>query len=109
MSRADRALALRVLTAAWAQLPAGHTDVVATVTAAAAALPRTDPEIDQDYAAYAGDAAIWYLDRATRRLGDPDRDGWTATERAANIAVFAAAGDLEALFALAAALDADDQ
>jgi hypothetical protein len=106
MSRGDRALALRVLAAAWARLSdAGDAPaVVESVYAAAVALPE-----DTDYARYGADAAVWYLDRATRRLGDPDRDGWTASERAANIAAFLAAdGDLEALFALAAALNADD-
>ena len=56
-------------------------------------------------------AAVWYLDRATRRVGDPDRDGLTAAQRAVNLAIFGASADLddlERLFAVAVALNADD-
>jgi len=54
---------------------------------------------------------VWYLDRATRRVGDPDRDGHTPEQRAANLSAYLASAtpaDVEALFAMAAGLSADD-
>jgi hypothetical protein len=54
---------------------------------------------------------VWYLDRATRRVGDPDRDGLTATQRAVNLALFSSTADpteVERLFAVATALNFED-
>lgn len=54
---------------------------------------------------------MWYLDRAVRRVADADVDGHGASQRAANLAWFhstAAATDVERLFAMAVALNADD-
>jgi hypothetical protein len=55
---------------------------------------------------------VWYLDRAVRRVADPDRDGLTEGQRALNLGWFASiasADDMERLFAMASALDADDE
>jgi hypothetical protein len=110
MSLRDRELARTVLCAAWEHLAAAPA-IAHAVHAAAAALPTLDPTVDADYARYAADAALWYLDRAVRRLGDADRSGLTAELRAANLAWFsarAASDDVERLFAMAVALNADD-
>jgi hypothetical protein len=109
MSGRDRAVALEVLCAAYAHL-AGPTAIVPAVQAAARALPTRDFSVDADYARYAAEAAIWYLDRAVRRVADPDRNGFSAELRAANLAWFGARapGDVESLFAMAVALNADD-
>jgi hypothetical protein len=110
MSGRDRAVALAVLCAAVEHLP-GPTAIVEAVHTAARALPMRDPSVDPDYARYAADAAIWYLDRAVRRVADPHRSGFSAELRAANLAWFgtrAAPGELELLFAMAVALNADD-
>jgi hypothetical protein len=106
----ERALALEVPGAAWARSRPGSS-ILAAVRAEAAALPERYPDVSPDFAEHVGAAAVWYLDRATRRVGDPDRDGLTASQRAINLAVFtssADATDLERLFAVAAALNAED-
>jgi len=113
MSTRDRAVALEVLCAAWSMVrdPYGGTAILRVVRAATYALTESDLSIDSEYATYAGDAAVWYLDRATRRIGDPDRSGLTAARREQNLAWFGAAAtpdDIERLFAMAVALDADD-
>jgi hypothetical protein len=108
MSGRDRAVALAVLCAAWEHL-ADPAAIVQVVHDAARALPTRDPSVDADYARYAAEAALWYLDRAVRRVADPNRSGFSAELRAANLAWFGAArGDVEQLFAMAVALNADD-
>lgn len=108
----ERELALEVLSVAWQRLAeGGELSVVAIVRDEAAALPGRYADVDTDFAAHIGAAAVWYLDRATRRVGDPDRDGLTAAQRAVNLARFAAEAepaDIERLFAVAVALNADD-
>jgi hypothetical protein len=124
MEPRERALALEVLSAAWQRLAAhpdaaaadrddavGSTSILAAVRAEAAKLPERYPDVSEDYAQHVGEAAVWYLDRATRRVADPDRDGLTAAQRAVNLALFSSgadADDLERLFAVAVALNADD-
>jgi hypothetical protein len=113
MSRRDRRLALEVLCDAWADLqPVAPTaSIVGAVTSVAAGLPERDAEVDTDYARFAADAAIWYLDRAVRRVADPDLSGMTPRLRAQNLAWFAASAttdDVERLFATAVALNTDD-
>jgi hypothetical protein len=113
MTPEERRLALEVLGEAWQRLPAGAqgAHLLACVEAAASELPARHAFVSADYARHAGEAAVWYLDRATRRLGDPDRDGFTPQQRADNLGRFAARArpeDLERLFAVASALDADD-
>ena len=124
MEPGERALALEVLCAAWQQLVAqphaaaanqeeraASISILAAVRAHAAALPGRYPDVSAEYAQHVGEAALWYLDRATRRVGDPDRDGLTAAQRAVNLALYssgAGADDLERLFAVAVALNADD-
>jgi hypothetical protein len=109
----ERALALEVLGGAWARLsldPGGR--ILQVVESVAADLPRVHPHVSGEYAAHVGQAAVWYLDRAARRVFDPDRDGHTARQRAANLALFelgASQGEVERLFALASALDAEDE
>jgi hypothetical protein len=94
--------------------PGGSTTggpILAAVRTAATILPEFRVDVSGDYARFAAEAAVWYLDRAVRRVADPDRDGWTATQRANNLAWFAStasSADLEALFAMAIALNADD-
>lgn len=118
MSPEERSLALDVLAAAWQRLsavgaggePAGES-IVGAVRAAAAALPDGRPEITADFAHHVGDAAVWYLDRAVRRVSDPERDGHGAGRRALNLGWFgstASLAELERLFAVASALNADD-
>ena len=121
MEPGERALALEVLCAAWQQLVerlraatddrAASTSILAAVRAHAAALAERHPDVSAEYAQHVGEAALWYLDRATRRVGDPDRDGLTAAQRAVNLARYSSAAgtdDLERLFAVAVALNADD-
>jgi hypothetical protein len=117
MEERERSLALEVLSAAWARLAASSgeagasTSILAAVRAEAAALPQRYPDVSPEFAQHIAEAAVWYLDRATRRVGDPDRDGLTAAQRAVNLALFASsaqAADVERLFAVAAALNADD-
>jgi hypothetical protein len=108
----ERELALEVLSVAWLRLAqGGELSILAMVRDEAAALPERYADVDADFAEHIGAAAVWYLDRATRRVGDPDRDGLTPAQRAVNLARFAAeaeATDIERLFAVAAALNADD-
>jgi hypothetical protein len=110
MSPQERGLALEVLATAWPAVATG-TPIVGAVRAAAHALPGSHPEVSADYADHVGQAAVWYLDRAVRRVADPDRDGLTASRRALNLGWFgstASAEEIERLFAMAAALNADD-
>jgi hypothetical protein len=121
MGPREQQLALEVLTAAWRRLCAeadlaagaesGSRSILAAVRAEAAALPERHVDVTVDFAQHIGAAAVWYLDRATRRVGDPDRDGLTAAQRAVNLALFSSAADradLERLFAVAVALNVDD-
>ena len=113
MTDEERSLALTVLCSAFGRLPpeVDGPGLLACVQAAASLLPQEHGFVTDEYAQHVAEAAVWYLDRATRRLGDPDRDGHTPQQRAANLAQYAAGAsqaDLEALFAVAAALDADD-
>jgi len=113
MSTRDRAVALEVLASAWALVrePYAGSAIADAVRTAADALRASDPSVDADYSKYAGEAALWYLDRAVRRIADADRSGLTATRREQNLAWFGANAtphDVERLFAMAAALDADD-
>jgi len=110
MSPEERSLALEVLGAAWPAVAAG-TPIVGAVRAAALALPGQHPQVSEDYADHVGQAAVWYLDRAVRRVADADRDGLTAGQRALNLGWFgsiASPDDIERLFAMATALNADD-
>jgi hypothetical protein len=114
----ERALALAVLAAAWERVAAegaslnhAHAPIAGVVRACAAELPARHPEVSTDYAHHLGEAALWYLDRAVRRVADPDLDGRTSGQRASNLAWFgvsATFADLERLFAVAVALNADD-
>jgi hypothetical protein len=113
MTDEERSLALLVLSSAFGRLPPGSDGpgILACVQATASLLPEQHVFVTDEYAQHVAEAAVWYLDRATRRLGDPDRDGHTPEQRAANLDHFAATAspaDLEALFAMAAALNADD-
>ena len=121
MEPREQQLALEVLTAAWRRVCAeaqfgartepGSPSILAAVRAEAAALPQRHADVSVDFAQHIGAAAVWYLDRATRRVGDPDRDGLTAAQRAVNLALFSSAADsadLERLFAVAVALNVDD-
>jgi hypothetical protein len=116
MSAEERGLALEVLAEAWRLLavsgrPTGE-PIVGLVRAVAAGLPRARPGVEADYAHHVGEAAVWYLDRALRRVADPDLGGPTPGRRALNLGQFGATADaaaLERLFALAAALNADDE
>ncbi|MBV9168956.1 MAG: hypothetical protein JOZ81_02580 [Chloroflexi bacterium] len=111
MTPEERALALDVLGVAWNSAARGHA-IVGAVRTAASALPEQHPEVSEEYAEHVVQAAVWYLDRAVRRVADPDRDGHTEGQRAINLSwfsTFATADDVERLFAMAAALDADDE
>jgi hypothetical protein len=111
MSPHERALALEVLADAWAAVAAADGPLLQAVRTVAATLPLGHPEVSPDYADHVGQAAEWYLDRAVRRLGDPDRDGHTARQRQQNLDWFASVSgppDIERLFAVACALNADD-
>jgi hypothetical protein len=115
MEPRERKLALEVIGAAWQRLAAqdeGATEtILAAVRSIAAALPGQYDDVSEDFAQHIAEAAVWYLDRATRRVGDPERDGLTAAQRGLNLAHFgaqAAPEDVERLFAVAAALNTDD-
>jgi hypothetical protein len=111
MTDEERSLALSVLCTAFLRVSPGSTgpELLACVQAVAVCLPEEHLFVSNEYAQHVGEAAVWYLDRATRRLGDPDRDGHTPEQRASNLSAYTAnGGDLEALFAMAAALSADD-
>jgi hypothetical protein len=112
MEPRERQLALEVLSLAWSRLAANGGDaILAAVRNEAAALPERYADVSADFADHVGAAAVWYLDRATRRIGDGDRDGLTAAQRAVNLAVFASnasRADIERLFAVAAALNDED-
>ncbi len=114
MTDQERRLALDVLASAWERLAsraAGSPPIADVVQATALALVETNLDVSTDYARHVGSAAIWYLDRAVRRVADPDRDGLTSRQQLANLEWFAAGAsttDLETLFAMAAALDHDD-
>jgi hypothetical protein len=112
MSPDERGLALEVLTTAWARLAAEPGDgIVTAVDDAADALIARHAEVTPDYARHLAAAAVWYLDRAVRRVADPDLDGHGAGKQTANLAWFgslAEPADLERLFAVASALNADD-
>ena len=112
MEPRERELALEVLSDAWLRLTeGGDATILAVVRAEAAGLPERHSDVSVDFAEHIGAAAIWYLDRATRRVGSPDRDGLTPAQRAVNLAVFYAAAsgaDIERLFAVAVALNDED-
>src|SRR5215510_7949311 len=114
MTDQERGLALEVLAAAWPRLASradGPPPIGDVVQATALSLVETNLDVSTEYARHVGAAAIWYLDRAVRRVADPDRDGLTSRQQAANLAWFAASAtsdDVERLFAMAAALDHDD-
>jgi hypothetical protein len=112
MSHQERGLALDVLAAAWRRVSSEPgVDLVAAVESAADALAARNDDVSSDYARHLAAAAVWYLDRAVRRVADADLDGHSSAQRAANLAWFvsvAAAPDVERLFAMAAALNADD-
>jgi hypothetical protein len=108
----ERALALEVLGTAWTRIAsADHRGIVESVDAVAADLPRRHRHVSDEYARHVALAAVWYLDRAARRVHDPDRDGHTVAQRESNLALFEIAAtpeEMERLFALASALNADD-
>ncbi len=84
---------------------------MAAIHAEVGLLTGRHTDVSDDFAEHVGAAAIWYLDRATRRVGDPDRDGLTPAQRAVNLALFSTSADaeqLERLFAVAVALNVDD-
>jgi hypothetical protein len=114
MNDQERALALEVLGAAWERLaarPPGPPAIADVVRATAMGLVETHLDVGGDYARHVATAAIWYLDRAVRRVADPDRSGLTPRQQQANLEWFASTATpeaLETLFALAAALDSDD-
>jgi hypothetical protein len=117
----EHELALEVLVGAWERLRgdlAGSSEqgesrpsIMAAVKAEVEQLTARHPDVEDEFAEHIGLAAVWYLDRGTRRVGDPDRDGLTAAQRAVNLAVFnqsADAAQLERLFAIAVALNVED-
>jgi hypothetical protein len=116
----ERTLALEVLVDTWDRLRAelggqlgvaDHPSIMAALHAEVDLLTGRHADVSDDFAQHIGSAAVWYLDRATRRVGDADRDGLTAAQRAVNLALFsrtADAGQLERLFAVAVALNVDD-
>ena len=108
MTDEERSLALWVLCSAFARLPAGvdGAGLLACIQATASRLPQ-----EREYAEHVGQAAMWYLDRATRRVGDPNRDGHTPEQQLANVSAYlanATPAAVEALFAMAAALSSED-
>src|SRR5215472_10011402 len=109
MEPRERELALEVLSIGWLRLAeGGGASILATVRAVAAALPERYADVGAEFAEHVGAATVWYLDRATRRVGDPDRDGLTPAQRALNLARFsstASVEDIERLFAVAVALN----
>ena len=120
MQPREHSLALEVLLDGWERLrtevesPGAadtHPSIMAAVHAEVDQLTGRHADVSEDFAQHIGAAAIWYLDRATRRIGDPDRDGLTPAQRAVNLALFGASADaeqLERLFAVAVALNVDD-
>jgi hypothetical protein len=116
----EHALALEVLLDTWERLRTeiesaspgqDSPSIMAAVKAEVDQLTGRHADVDDDFAEHIGSAAVWYLDRATRRVGDPDRDGLTAAQRAVNLAVFSQSADaeqLERLFAIAVALNVED-
>ena len=114
MTDQERGLALDVLATSWARLATqteGPPPIADVVHATALSLVETNLDVSTDYARHVGAAAIWYLDRAVRRVADPDRDGLTSRQQLANLAWFAVSAspaDVETLFAVATALDHDD-
>jgi len=120
MQPREHGLALEVLIAAWDRLHAElqvpsasgtSPSIMAAVHAEVDLLPGRHTDVSDDFAQHIGLAAVWYLDRATRRVGNPDRDGLTAAQRAVNLALFSKSADaeqLERLFAVAVALNVDD-
>lgn len=116
MSERDREVARDVLTSAWQRLESeprlqgigGPANLA--VQSTATALPEWRLDVDSAYAQFAYTAAVWYLDRAVRRVADPDRNGSTAQRRVDNLAWYASAGiaPLEDLFAMAVALNVED-
>ena len=115
MTDQERGLALDVLADAWQRLAARPADgppaIPGIVNATAMHLVETNLEVTADYARHIAAAATWYLDRAIRRVADPDRDGHTPNQQRANLEWFASSAtpaDVETLFALAAALASDD-
>jgi hypothetical protein len=114
MTDQERGLALDVLADAWQRLATATNQpppIAETVKVTAMRLVETNLEVTADYARHIAAAATWYLDRAVRRVADPDRSGLTPDQQQANLEWFAATAtrdDLETLFAVAAALDADD-
>ncbi len=120
MEPREHALALEVLLDAWGRLRAEMDSlagaqtcpsIMAAVHAEVDLLTGRHADVGDEFAQHIGSAAVWYLDRATRRVGDPDRDGLTAAQRAVNLALFNKAADaeqLERLFAVAVALNIED-
>jgi len=114
MTDQERGLALEVLASSWQRLvsrPSGPPAIAEIVQSTAMSLVETNLDVSAEYARHIGAAAIWYLDRAVRRVADPDRDGLTSRQQHANLVWFAASAtpeDLETLFAVAVSLDHDD-
>ncbi len=112
MEPRERQLALEVMSLAWMRLAENRAPtILAAVRAEAAALAERYSDVSVDFAEHVAAAAVWYLDRATRRVGDSERDGLTAAQRAVNLAHFESAAsreEIERLFAVAAALDDED-
>jgi hypothetical protein len=112
MEPRERELALEVLSVAFDGLDReGGATILSATRAAAAALPARYADVSEDFAEHIAAAAVWYLDRATRRVGDPDRDGLTAAQQHINLALFnstASDADIERLFAMAIALNHED-
>jgi hypothetical protein len=112
MEPRERELALEVLGLAWRRLVEGTGGtIMAAVRAEAGVLPERYSDVSAEFAEHISAAAVWYLDRATRRVGDQERDGLTAAQRAVNLALFdsaASPGEIERLFAVAAALNDQD-
>jgi hypothetical protein len=120
MQPREHSLALEILLDAWERLSA-ELELPTTVAAPPSIMAAVHAEVDlltgrhadvsDDFAQHIGSAAVWYLDRATRRVGDPDRDGLTPAQRAVNLALFSKSADaeqFERLFAVAVALNVDD-
>jgi len=117
MQPRERGLALEVLVDTWDRLRAEletagiHPSIMAAVHAEVGLLTGRHADVSDDFAQHIGSAAVWYLDRATRRVGDPDRDGLTAAQRAVNLALFSQTADaeqLERLFVVAVGLNVED-
>lgn len=114
MTDQERGLALDVLADAWQRLdtrPPGPPAIAEVVNATAMRLVETNLEVTADYARHIAAAATWYLDRAIRRVADPDRSGLTPHQQRANLEWFSATAgphDLDTLFAMAVALASDD-